>query len=298
LKSRINRGTSAKRSNQKVATLNSGLRRAGVSEGVATARDGTRIHYTLRDRGASAPRAVLVHSLAMDRTFWQPVVDLLLNASVLTYDCRGHGASDKPAGPYTVELFAQDLADLLDHVGWPSALVAGASMGGCVSIAFAAASPARTAALGLFDTTAWYGAEASKQWAERGDQAAEKGLASLVGFQTTRWFGDHFRANHPDVVRQSVDVFLRNDVKAYAETCRMLGAADKRSALGGFRMPTAVVVGEEDYATPVAMAQALHEGIAGSTLTILKGARHLTPLEQPERIAAELERLLQAQPVQ
>jgi 3-oxoadipate enol-lactonase len=126
----------------------------------------------------------------------------------------------------------------------------------------------------------------------------EKGLSSLVGFQTTRWFGDAFRASHPGVVKQCVDVFLRNDVKAYAETCRMLGSADKRAALADFRLPTAVVVGEEDYATPIAMAQALHDGIAGSTFAILKGARHLTPLEQPERIAAELERLLQAQPVQ
>jgi 3-oxoadipate enol-lactonase len=285
-------------SKKKARALNSDLRQAAASDGVAVTRDGTRIGYTLRDRGASAPRAVLVHSLAMDRTFWQPLVELLPNASVLTYDCRGHGATDKPAGSYTIELFAHDLADILDHVGWQSALVAGASMGGCVSIAFAAAYPARTTALGLFDTTAWYGPEAPKQWAERADQAVEKGLSSLVGFQTTRWFGDAFRASHPDVVKQSVDVFLRNDVKAYAETCRMLGAADKRAALAALRMPTAVVVGEEDYATPVAMAEALHHGIAGSTLTILKGARHLTPLEQPERIAAELERLLQAQPAQ
>lgn len=261
-------------------------------------RDGVRIRYTLRDQGAAAPRAVLVHSLAMDRTFWQPVADLLPGTSVLTYDCRGHGASDKPAGPYTVELFAQDLSDLLDQVGWPSALIAGASMGGCITIAFAAAFPKRTAGLGLFDTTAWYGVEAPKQWAERADQAVEKGLASLVGFQTTRWFGDAFRASHPEVVKHCVDVFLRNDVKAYAETCRMLGSADKRTALAGFRMPTAVVVGEEDYATPIAMAEALHSDIAGSSLTILHGARHLTPLEQPERIAAALEPLLRVQSVQ
>ena len=59
------------------------------------------------------------------------------------------------------------------------------------------------------------------------------------------------------------------------------GAADKRAALARFNMPTAIVVGEEDYATPIAMAQALHDGIAGSSLTILPGARHLTPLEEP-----------------
>jgi 3-oxoadipate enol-lactonase len=263
------------------------------------ARDGARLVYSLHDAGAGAPRVALVHSLAMDHTFWRPVTDLLApKASVLTWDCRGHGASDKPAGPYSVELFARDLADLLDHVGWPSALVAGASMGGCVSLAFAAGFPARTAALGLIDTTAWYGADAPKQWAERAGKAVEAGLASLVGFQVTRWFGDAFRAAHPDVVKQSVDVFLRNDVKAYAETCHMLGACDLRAALAGIRAPTAVIVGEEDYATPLAMAQALHEGISGSTLTVLAGARHLTPIEQPARIAAALEQLLQAQPVQ
>jgi 3-oxoadipate enol-lactonase len=59
-------------------------------------------------------------------------------------------------------------------------------------------------------------------------------------------------------------------------------------------MPTAVMVGEEDYATPVAMAQALHDGIRGSTLTVLPGARHLTPLERVDSITSELNRLTEA----
>lgn len=256
----------------------------------AATRDGTRLAYSLRGMGTDG--AVLVHSLAMDGEFWRPVADrLAMQMSVLTYDCRGHGGSDKPAGPYTVELFAHDLADLLDHVGWTSALVAGASMGGCISLAFAAAYPARTAALGLIDTTAWYGAEAPKQWAERAGKAAADGLAALVAFQTTRWFGDKFRAKHPEVVQECVDVFLKNDVKAYVETCKMLGAADIRAALPGMTIPTAIVVGDEDYATPVAMAEALHRAIKGSTLTVLKGARHLTPLEAPGCIAEELSAL-------
>ena len=58
-----------------------------------------------------------------------------------------------------------------------------------------------------------------------------------------------------------------------------------------------MIVGEEDYAAPMAMAQVLHHGIFKSTLTVLKGACHLTPLEQPKAIAAEFERLLQAQPL-
>jgi 3-oxoadipate enol-lactonase len=272
--------------------LNSDLRRANRADGFAKTRDGTNIRFLLHgDDGDQTRRAVLIHSLAMDGTFWSPVVERL-DAAVLALDCRGHGESDKPPGPYTVELFADDVADVMDHVGWDSAMVAGASMGGCISLAFAAAYPERTRALGLIDTTAWYGAEAPKQWAERADKAAQEGMAALVGFQTTRWFGDAFRVNNPDIVKESVDVFLRNDVKAYVETCKMLGSADKRAALPSLKMPTAVVVGEEDYATPVAMAEALHKGIAGSTLTVLPKARHLTPLEVPDIIAVELDRLL------
>ena len=68
----------------------------------------------------------------------------------------------------------------------------------------------------------------------------------------------------------------------------MLGEADLRPRLPMLRLPVAIIVGEEDYATPAAMSQQLHEAIRGSTLTILSGARHLTPIECPEQIAAEL----------
>jgi len=118
-------------------------------------------------------------------------------------------------------------------------------------------------------------------------------MSALVEFQTTRWFGDTFRAEHPEVVRQCVEAFLRNDVPAYMATCTMLGAADLRAALPGMSMPAAIVVGDEDYATPVAMAEAMQRAIKGSTLTILQGARHLTPLEAPDRIAGELIALIE-----
>jgi len=263
------------------------------SEHQATTRDGTRISYTLYDSSAARERVVLVHSLAMDRRFWVPVADRLAKtASVLIHDCRGHGLSDKPKGPYSVEQHADDLADLLDHLRWPSALVAGGSMGGCIALAFAIRHRKRVSALGLIDTTAWYGPDAPKNWEQRANAALGSGLASLIDFQVTRWFGDKFRADHPKLVADCVETFLRNDVGAYAETCRMLGACDLRAGLSSIAVPAAIVVGEEDYATPPAMADVMHKGIASSTLTVLAGARHLTPLERPDEIAAALEQLL------
>jgi 3-oxoadipate enol-lactonase len=274
--------------------LNAPSRHPTHADGAAHVRDGTRIAYSLLGvAGEGKHHVALVHSVAMDRQFWLPVAERLADdAAVVIFDCRGHGASDKPPGPYTVEQFADDIADMLDHLKWKEVLIAGASMGGMVALAFAARHPARTSALGLIDTTAWYGPEAAKNWGTRANQAVEKGLASLIGFQTTRWFGDEFRAKRTDVVQQCVHIFLKNDVPAYVEACHMLGRADLRASLSNLKMPTAVVVGEEDYAAPVAMAQALHQGIAGSTLTVIPKARHLTPLEVPDVIAAELERLM------
>lgn len=258
-------------------------------------RDGAELVYQISGRMTDVPPLVLIHSLGMDRTFWNAVAPPLAEmTAVLTYDCRGHGGSDKPGGPYRVEQFAADLADLMDHIGWDAAAVAGASMGGCVTIAFAAAYPRRAAALGLFDTTAGYGAPAA--WEERAATAEVKGLDALVPFQITRWFTDEFRTRRKDVVDASVQVFLANKPQAYAETCRMLGACDLVAALPRLTMPTRIAVGEEDYATPVAMAQSLHRAIAESTLTVIARARHLTPLECPDRIAGELRALLEAVP--
>jgi pimeloyl-ACP methyl ester carboxylesterase len=78
--------------------LNADLRRATRTDGSARTRDGINISYTLHGDPASPRRAALVHSVAMDRQFWQPVAERLAkDTAVVTFDSRGHGASDKPA---------------------------------------------------------------------------------------------------------------------------------------------------------------------------------------------------------
>ena len=259
-----------------------------------TLSDGSTLAYTLRAAPrAGAPRLALIHSLALDRSVWDGVVEQLeTEADVLTYDCRGHGQSDRRAGTFTAALFAKDLAELLDHVGWENATIAGCSMGGCVALAFAGLYPARTDALGLIDTTAWYGPDAAVKFEERADAARAKGMAALFDFQATRWFSDEFRASHPEVLQQALAVFVATDLDCYAATCALLGAVDVRAHLPAFRMPVAIVVGEEDYATPVEMARQMHDAIPQSTLTVLPRARHLTPIEHPDAIASELRALL------
>jgi 3-oxoadipate enol-lactonase len=265
--------------------------------GRATLRDGASLQYTLHGEGGPRqPRIALVHSLGMGEFVWDSVVERLVErALILTYDCRGHGASSKAAGPsaFRMETFANDLEDLLSHVGWDSAHVAGASLGGSVALQFAILNPGRAQTLGLIDTTAWYGAEAPQKWEWRAKEAEEKGLAALIDFQKTRWFSDHFREQNPAAVEKCCAAFVANDLASFAATCRMLGAFDLRQGLAGLRMPTAVIVGEEDFATPLEMARELEKNITGATLEVIPKARHLTFIERPDVIAEFLSRLIE-----
>ena len=164
-------------------------------------------------------------------------------------------------------------------------------MGGTVALAFGAAYPKRAQGLALVDTTAWYGANAREEWRARGEKAANEGFAAMIGFQLSRWFSDGFREAHAEEVDAVARVFLANDVGCYQAACAMLGDADLRDTVRSFRMPVSVIVGEEDYATPLAMSQNLHDLIAGSTLTVIRGGRHLTPIQCPKEIAALLKNL-------
>jgi 3-oxoadipate enol-lactonase len=263
-------------------------------DGTVTLADGASLAYTQHAAPRpGAPRLVLIHSLALDRSVWDGVVSRLqADAEILTLDCRGHGRSDRRATRFTAELFAQDLAELLDRVGWPGAAIGGCSMGGCVALAFGGLFPTRASGLGLIDTTAWYGPGAADTFRARADAARAKGMQGLIEFQATRWFSDEFRATRPELLQRATAVFLANDFDCYAASCALLGDADLRPHLAALRMPVAIVVGEEDHATPVEMARQLHDAIPQSTLKVLPKARHLTPIEHPDLIAAELAGLL------
>ncbi len=192
-------------------------KRVGV-EFETAANDGTRLRGT-RYGGTGTDRLVLVHSLAMDRTFWNPLLARLPDDwSILAYDCRGHGVSDKPAGPYTIETFGDDLAAVLDPcpLGFSRSrgCIHGRRRGAGVRAATSRASARRGAdrynrlvrpgcAVGLGKTRA---------------KAEGEGMASLIDFQLTRWFTEDFRKTNPQTAQACVDVLLANDIGAYGAT--------------------------------------------------------------------------------
>lgn len=249
--------------------------------------DGTKLSFVRREPARPArARILFLHALAMDSTNWDQVCACLDDElDIIQMDVRGHGRS---TGGDTLSLSSStdDVAALLAAVGWPSAVLVGCSMGGCIALAVASHRPEQADGLVLVDTTAAYGPDAPAAWSARADKAEREGFGALLAFQRERWFTEGFPERRPNVYRQCVEVFLGNDIRTYKAACAMLARLDLREHIGTVTAPTAVVVGEHDYATPPAMAEALQRGIPDATLHILLGLRHFTPLEAPVEIAA------------
>jgi len=261
----------------------------------AEGSDGCRIairHFA--DGTPGAVPVIFVHALAMTGAMWELVANHLhTDAALYAVDCRGHGLSDRPQGPYTTTLFAQDIHCVLQRLRAPKAHIVGCSMGGTVSLAFASTYPAAVASLTVVDSTAYYGDGQADIWHERGLRPQKEGFAGMLPFQVSRWFSDAYAATHPQAMRDATATFLDNSEHAYFASCVMLGTADERPGLSNYTGPATVVVGSDDYATPPAMAKEIVDHVAGATLSVLPGLRHYTPIEAPELVADAIEKVMQ-----
>ena len=243
--------------------------------------DGPRHRIAYRRAGAGRP-LVLLHPLALSGEVWGDYATRLTRSfDVIAPDARGHGNSGWDGKPFGIDDLADDVAALLDELGVGSAFVTGMSMGGSTSISFAGRYPSRADGLVLADTTAWYGDDAPATWAARARGVVAKPRKQQVAFQADRWFTEGFRDRNAEEVSRVVDIFLRTDSLAHAAACRALGTMDSRALLPEITAPTLAVAGEEDYATPPAMGQAIADGVRCGSARTLPSLRHLALVEDP-----------------
>ena len=162
--------------------------------------NGTRIAYTI-DGPANAPVLTMSHSLSADHSMWDPQMSALTDAyRVVRFDTRGHGASDVPAGEYTLDQLASDVISLWDHLGIESTHYCGLSMGGMIGQTLALKAPERLRTLVLCDTASSYPPEAQAMWQERIVAAKANGLAAGLDGTIDRWFSPGFVARAPAVI--------------------------------------------------------------------------------------------------
>jgi 3-oxoadipate enol-lactonase len=247
-----------------------------------TTVNGISVNYTL-DGPAQAPVVTLSHSLAADLAMWDPQMKALTATyRVLRYDTRGHGGTDAPAGAYTLPQLAEDARALLQTLGVTKTHWIGLSMGGMIGQTLALSAPELFLSLALCDTSSRVPAEARPVWQERIKTAESQGMEPLVEPTIGRWFTAPFREQRPDVIDPVRTRIRTTSARGYAGCCAAISQLDLTDKIAAIKLPTIVIVGEEDQGTPVAASRAIQAQIAGSQLEIIKSASHLSNLEQPE----------------
>ena len=242
--------------------------------------EGIRLHYELT--GDAGSLVVLTHGLGGRLEFFSPHVEALArHHRVLRWDLRGAGRSEKPAGPYSPELFARDLAGLLDHLGAPAAYVVGHSGGGVVAQRFALDYPTRALGLVLASTSSEVGAKATAAWNRLADTVEQKGFGSADREPDPRGFGPAFAAAHPEIVRRLAEETRANDPQAYAASARAFGAYNWTEQLGALRAPTLILQGLADQMTPPGGSVILSRRLPHARLVLVPDAGHNLPIEMP-----------------
>jgi pimeloyl-ACP methyl ester carboxylesterase len=258
---------------------------------------GARLGYT--DSGAGLP-VVLLHPTPLDRDYWRPLVSQLGSLRAIVPDLRGHGVSQLGSG-LPVGLFARvpdapaltmaqlgtDVLALLDHLGLPSAVFAGCSIGGYVLLELWRRAPERMKGLAFVCSKPQPDAEANlERRAATIAQARAGETAKVFDGNAVNLLGATARARNPHIV---AEVRARMTLTAEALIAVQAGLAarpDSMPTVATITAPVLAIAGGEDGAVTPAEMEAFRTAPGGCDYHVLAGAGHLAAYEQPERVAA------------
>lgn len=241
--------------------------------------------------GANGVPLVFLHALGCDLHLWEEVAAAFVGRHrVVRYDLRGHGLSDCGPAECTIEDHVRDLIGLLDRSSLPAVTLVGISVGGLVALAAALRHPARVRRVVLCAAAARIGTRES--WTARIDAVRAQGLEGMADAILARWFAPEFAAREPAVVRGFRNRLTRTPVAGYLATCAALRDANFRDVAAGLRVPALVISGERDLVVPPAVGRELTDILPDAHWSLINGAAHLPPVEQPAATVTAISRFL------
>lgn len=240
-------------------------------------RTGCRLSYHV-DGNPRGDAILFSNSLGTTHELWQPQLEALSSSfRIIRYDTRGHGASDAPAGSYTIDTLGEDAVAILDVAGVDRAHVCGLSLGGLTAMWLGIHAPDRIRSLILSSTAARIGSVS--MWEERIAQVTATGVASLADAAMGRWFTAGFRAAQPTTVSRYHQLLSSTPAVGYIGCCGAIRDADLREAIEIIAAPVLVIAGSEDPVTPPSDAEDIRARIPGARAALLDAA-HIANVEQ------------------
>ena len=259
------------------------------------------VQLAVEDSGGGGATVVFSHGLLYSLRMWDPqIAELRARFRCVAYDHRGQGESEKAPTGLDMDTLTEDAVALIGALASGPVHFVGMSMGGFVGIRLAARHPERVRSLVLVDTAA-------------GPEPARNVPRYRRLEWVARWFGTwpvagkvqaimHGASARKDPSRAAIlrgwrEQLLRADTAAMNRAVE--GVLTRESAvplLTRIRCPTLVMVGEEDTATVPARSEEIAAGIAGARLVRIPRAGHMSPIDAPEAVTAQLRGFLEAQP--
>ena len=233
---------------------------------------GVRFAYQV-DGLDNASTLVLINSAGTNLHMWDAQVARLSHTlRIVRFDARGHGASDVPVGPYTIEQLGLDLLALLDELRIEQANICGLSLGGITALEFAIAYPHRVARAVFANTAVRIGT--TESWNARIEAVKMGGMASIRDMVLARFLSANFRRQHPEKAQQIGDMIEATNPTGYIGACAALRDADLRASIHEICTPALIIGSTLDESTPPSQAHELHANILDSQLKIFDDVAH------------------------
>jgi 3-oxoadipate enol-lactonase len=240
--------------------------------------NGIETNYEIHGK-EGAPWLTFSHSLACSLRMWDGQIAAFKDRfRILAYDTRGHGASEAPPGPYTLDMLAEDLRQLFEELQIKRTHFVGLSMGGMIGQVLTLTDPGLFDRVVLADTGHAQTPETRKQWQERIQIAESKGMQPLVQPTIERWFTAAFR-DQP-VVKKIAKLIGDTPVPGYVGCCHAISNLNTTARLKEIKRPVLAIAGEQD--TAAAGTRYIGENVPGAKLVMLQNAAHIANIEQEE----------------
>jgi 3-oxoadipate enol-lactonase len=245
------------------------------------------------ERQGQGEPLLFIHGLGSSVRDWEYQVPFFArNYEVIVCDVRGHGESDKPPGPYSIPLFARDVAGLIEGLDIAPAHVVGVSMGGMIGLELVVHRPELVRSLVVVNSLPDM---VVRTWRQRLAVWQRLLMAPLLGMEkvadvlSQRLFPKAEQAELRELCRQR---WAENDPRAYREATKAIVGWTVSEQLGAIVCPVLVVSGDHDY-SPVETKAAYVERIPQGELVVVEDSRHGTPVDQPEAFNREVGAFLQ-----
>lgn len=240
----------------------------------------------------SGPDLVLLHSLLIDRSAFDRVLPALSRSRRVHRVALPGFDGSTPVEP-SIEAYADRIAVALRAMRMgPSTAIAGNGFGGFIAVALAARHGPLVERLLVIDAAAGFPEAGKTAFRVMAEKVASGGMDAVVDIAARRVFHDAYLAAHPEAFDERRAVLRRFDPAAFVGACHALERLDLTAVLSRIAVPTMVLVGELDAATPVPLARALAEAIGGAEFVMLRGCGHCPPLEQPDTFLSAVARFL------